>query len=70
MAEIRAFVAHSFSESDSDLVRVFTEHFNSLATAMPGFSWDSAEGAAPESVSDKVLAKIEDKNDYRYLHPA
>ena len=62
MAEIKAFVAHSFSEEDKALVGVFVEHFNSLAGSLPGFSWDHAQQAEPESISRKVLSKIEDKN--------
>src|SRR5437016_6310223 len=62
MNGIRAFVAHSFSPSDRELVRIFVEHFQNLANAYPGFSWDHAEPAEPAPLSDKVLAKIEDKN--------
>jgi tetratricopeptide (TPR) repeat protein len=62
MADIKAFVAHSFSAEDKDLIQVFIDHFNSLAGSLPGFSWDHALQAEPTSVSEKVLSKIEDKN--------
>ena len=69
MAEIKAFVAHSFSETDKELIGIFVEHFNSLASSFPGFTWDHAQQAEAESVSDKVLAKIEGKNVlHRHLH--
>jgi hypothetical protein len=47
MADIKAFVAHSFSAEDKDLIQVFIDH---------------ALQAEPTSVSEKVLSKIEDKN--------
>jgi tetratricopeptide (TPR) repeat protein len=62
MAEIKAFVAHSFSDSDKELTGIFVEHFRNLADLVPGFSWDSARQAEPGSVSEKVLARIEGKN--------
>jgi hypothetical protein len=62
MAEIKAFVAHSFSADDKDMIQIFIDHFQSLAGSLPGFSWDHALQAEPTSVSGKVLAKIEDKN--------
>src|SRR5258708_25271345 len=62
MSGIRAFVAHSFSSTEKALIGIFVEHFNRLASSLPNFSWDHDQQAAPESVSDKVLAKIQDKN--------
>jgi tetratricopeptide (TPR) repeat protein len=62
MQEIKAFVAHSFSEDDKAMIQIFIDHFDSLAGSLPGFSWDHALQAEPSSVSGKVLAKIEDKN--------
>jgi tetratricopeptide (TPR) repeat protein len=62
MPEIKAFVAHSFSEDDKAMIQIFIDHFESLAGSLPGFSWDHALQAEPTSVSEKVLARIEDKN--------
>ena len=62
MVEINAFVAHSFSIDDKELIGIFVEHFDSLASSLPGFRWDHAQPAEPVSVSGKVLTKIEGKN--------
>jgi hypothetical protein len=62
MVEIKAFVAHSFSVGDKELIAIFVEHFHSLASSIPGFRWDRALEAEPVSVAGKVLTKIEDKN--------
>ena len=61
MAEIKAFVAHSFRAEDKELVQVFIDYFNTLAGLLPEFSWDHAQQAEPTSVSSKVLAKIAGK---------
>jgi hypothetical protein len=61
MVEINAFVAYGYMD-DKELIRIFVEHFNSLASSFPGFRWDCAERAEPASVSSKVLTKIEGKN--------
>jgi len=62
MVEIKAFVAHSFSAEDKEMIGIFVEHFDSLAGSFPGFHWDHAQPAEPTSVSGKVLTKIEGKN--------
>jgi hypothetical protein len=62
MQDIRAFVGHSFSPGDKDLIQVFIDHFRTLADAYPGFSWDHAEKAEPAPLSQKVLEKIGGKN--------
>ena len=63
MQHIKAFVGHSFSEADKEVVRVFIDHFNNLAKAhIGGFTWDHAEDAEALPLSNKVLSKIQDKN--------
>lgn len=62
MAEINAFVAHSFRPEDKDLIQIFIDHFDSLEGSLPGFSWDHAQQAEATSVSGKVLAKMAGKN--------
>ena len=45
MQGIKAFVGHSFSDSDKEIVRIFTDHFENLKKAHGGgFAWDHAEG--------------------------
>jgi len=63
MQGIRAFVGHSFSPTDREIVRAFVDHFNNLARAhVGGFTWDHAEEAEASPLSQKVLSKIQDKN--------
>jgi tetratricopeptide (TPR) repeat protein len=62
MSAIKAFIGHSFNETDKPIVAKFIESFEALVGAIPGFSWDHAEEAEPSSVSQKVLEKIRDKN--------
>ena len=61
MAEIKAFVAHSFSETDKELIGIFVEHFNSLASSFPGFTWDHAQQAEAESVQTRCWLKSKAK---------
>jgi hypothetical protein len=62
MMGIKAFVGHSFNEADKELVRTFLDHFRALSKANAGFTWDHAEEAEAAPLSEKVLAKIQDKN--------
>jgi hypothetical protein len=62
MIGIKAFVGHSFTDEDHDVVRTFLDHFRTLARANAGFTWDHAEEAEPKPLSEKVLTKIQDKN--------
>jgi tetratricopeptide (TPR) repeat protein len=62
MAEIRAFVAHSFLDKDKPLVERFLEFLDSVKKVLPNFSWDHAKEAKPISVAQKVLELMEDKN--------
>jgi hypothetical protein len=62
MAELRAFVGHSFLKADEEVVRAFVDHFKTLEKASLGFSWDHAEEAQALPLSKKVLEKIEGKN--------
>jgi hypothetical protein len=62
MADLRAFVAHSFLNADEEVVRTFVEHFRTLEKADIGFTWDHAEEAQALPLSTKVLEKIEGKN--------
>lgn len=62
MARIRAFVGHSFLPQDVELVRKFTDYFDTLKRGALDFEWVHATAARPEDVSDKVLELIEGKN--------
>ncbi len=64
MKEIKAFVGHSFSEVDADVVGKFTKYFDSLARSHPQFSWQSAERAEPRILTEKVIRIIADKNTF------
>jgi tetratricopeptide (TPR) repeat protein len=62
MAEIRAFVAHSFLDKDQPLIGKFLGFFDSVKKVLPNFSWDHAKDAKPIPVSQKVLELMEGKN--------
>ncbi|HKM88410.1 MAG TPA: hypothetical protein VJX48_07380 [Xanthobacteraceae bacterium] len=62
MQGIKAFVGHSFTAADKQVVDAFLEYFRTLSKAYPGFTWDHAEEAEPKTLSERVLAKIQDKN--------
>lgn len=62
MAEIKAFVAHSFREEDEPLVNSFLRYFDQVKKVRQDFTWDHALSAAPKELADKVLEIIADKN--------
>lgn len=62
MAKISAFVGHSFSENDKELVQTFLDYFNHIANLGIGFHWDHAEPAEPKDLFKKVREKMEGKN--------
>jgi tetratricopeptide (TPR) repeat protein len=62
MAEIKAFVAHSFLEEDEPLVNSFLRYFDQVKKVRQDFTWDHALSAAPKELADKVLEIIADKN--------
>jgi len=62
MHGIKAFVGHSFTSADKQVVDTFLEHFRTLAKAYPDFTWDHAEEAESKTLSEKILSKIRDKN--------
>lgn len=61
MAQIRAFVGHSFDDRDKDVVNAFTDYFDSLKIGMP-FDWDHAKRVEAKAISDKVKEKMENKD--------
>lgn len=62
MSPIRAFVGHSFTSDDENLVRVFLRYFDDVKALDIGFDWVHAENAEPLDLRDKVLRLAEDKN--------
>ena len=62
MKEIRAFVGHSFSAEDRDVVQKFLQYFENLSGTLPHFSFESASSAEPKLIADKVLGFILNKN--------
>jgi hypothetical protein len=62
MQRIKAFVGHSFADIDKEVVRKFLDYFNTIQKVYPNFTWDHAEDVDLKTLSEKVLAKIKDKN--------
>lgn len=62
MSRIAAFIGHSFTEEDKNLVREFLDYFDRVAQMDIGFTWVHAENAEPQVLSNKVLRLIEGKN--------
>ncbi len=62
MSELKAFIGHSFTEDDKDVVRQFTDFFDHVKDMGIGFSWEHAEPAEPKILSEKVLKLMEGKN--------
>src|SRR6266581_1242804 len=64
MTEIRAFVGHSFTDDDADVVSKFIGYFEQLATTLPNFIWEHAQVAEPKELPTKVLQLFADKNTF------
>jgi tetratricopeptide (TPR) repeat protein len=62
MSRLAAFVGHSFSEADKEVVRQFLDFFDRVGKMNIGFSWEHAENAEPNVLSEKVLRLVKDKN--------
>jgi|HubBroStandDraft_1064217.scaffolds.fasta_scaffold04042_4 tetratricopeptide (TPR) repeat protein len=62
MEPIRAFVGHSFLESDKPLVDRFLTFLTSVREVHPHFSWEHAEHPEARGVDEKVLARFANKN--------
>lgn len=55
MTRIQAFVGHSFLPEDRELVRKFTDFFDSIKRTLPSFDWVHATEPRPDAVQEKVL---------------
>lgn len=62
MTPIRAFVGHSFTDEDTDVVRKFTKLLDQIAVLRPGFTWEHAEAAEPRVIDEKVMRLFDSKN--------
>jgi tetratricopeptide (TPR) repeat protein len=62
MNEIRAFVGHSFSPHDEEIVGKFLKFFRQLSELNLNFSWVTAEHAEPRDLAEKVMSLITGKN--------
>ena len=62
MSPIKAFVGHSFTAEDSEIVEKFLKFFTRLEKMNAGFSWVHAEAAEPKQLADKVMTLIQDRN--------
>jgi len=62
MAEVKAFVGHSFTDDDKDVVARFIEFFGTLAKLNTSFSWVHARAAEPKQLAEKVLSLIQGRN--------
>jgi hypothetical protein len=67
MADIKAFVAHSFLPQDQDLIRKFLDYFNSLKGVLPSFSWDHAKEARPTDGEKTVMRFNEDYSEIEVM---
>ena len=61
MKQINAFIGHSFSLEDKDIVRAFLDFFEEIKNMGIGFNWEHAKRQKQRSLQ-KVLRVIEDKN--------
>jgi hypothetical protein len=61
MEPIKAFVAHSFTENDADVVAVILKYLNRVSELHPRFSWQHAEDPEPIVVDAKVLSLLAEK---------
>lgn len=62
MEPIKAFVAHSFTDDDANVVDVILKCLGRVAELHPRFSWEHAAHPEPTLVDDKVRALFADKN--------
>src|SRR3989442_32380 len=59
---IRAFVGHSFTDDDAEVVGRFLKFFEQLSELHPNFTWEHAEPAEPKILAEKVMHLLADKN--------
>ena len=62
MTEIRAFVGHSFTKEDAEVIRKFLDYFSQISSIVSQFSWVHAEEAEPKQLAEKVITLIAECN--------
>ena len=55
MEQIRAFVGHSFTQEDEQLVQKLLKFLTTISHTLPNFSWEHAQGPEPRGIDEKVL---------------
>lgn len=60
--KITAFIGHSFIEDDASVISKFLNFFDKIKDLGIGFSWEHAEGAEINILSEKVKEKMKKKN--------
>ena len=64
MAKIKAFVGHSFTSDDEQVVTSFLQMFDQFKGALPSFEWTHARQAEPEELAKKVLRLVAESNTF------
>ncbi|MEF8723392.1 MAG: hypothetical protein V5B30_12570 [Candidatus Accumulibacter delftensis] len=62
MKAVRAFVGHSFTQDDTEIVSPILNYLDRVADLHPSFTWTHAQHPEPVAVDDKVLAQLEGSN--------
>ena len=62
MTQARAFIGHSFTRDDANIVSIFLKYFDQVSALHPTFTWSHAESAEPLELALKVLAQAETCN--------
>lgn len=64
MINIRAFVGHSFTPDDEQIVQNFLSFFDTIKGIVPHFEWKHARAAEPKEPGAKVLEISKDCNTF------
>lgn len=62
MTPLSAFVRHSFTDDDAEVIGKFLKYLDQLAELHPTFSWQHAEPAEPKVLAEKVMSLLAGKN--------
>jgi len=62
MGTLKAFVGHSFTKEDEEVVGAILGYLTQIQKMNSGFSWEHAREAEPKLLAQKVMEIIEDKN--------
>jgi tetratricopeptide (TPR) repeat protein len=62
MKSLRAFVGHSFTIDDEEVVGQFLRYLDAIQDINAEFAWEHAEHPEPSAIDEKVLRLFENKN--------